>query len=62
METLQRFNPMRVNLEVKEPQKRVINPHSVANNYIVPLWIQEVSQVLREQYKKAAVERSSWLF
>jgi hypothetical protein len=49
MENTQLFNQHRVYPEKGDLHRWIADSHSDTNKYVVPLWIQEVSQILRAQ-------------
>ena len=59
MENTKRFNHNRVTLKMGELRGWGVNSNSDTNGYVVPLWIQEVSQILRSQNNQKTVLRSS---
>jgi hypothetical protein len=59
MENTQRFNHNRLTLKAGELRRCGADSHSDINKYVVPLWLQEVSQILRAENKQKIVLSSS---
>jgi hypothetical protein len=59
MENTQQFNHPRVNPEKGELRRWSADSHTDINKYVVPLWLQEVSQILSAENKQKIVLSSS---